>query len=118
MYLGKPSHADCLLKICFVLCFSITNNQQFGSVNQKITFYPSSLVISHSARPLTFYDDTKLLHISTQLATLPMGKPMSFSNHSCSKMKTDFFNKLLDSMSQVQQATQRLLALPGFFYVN
>ena len=32
----------------------------------------------------------------------------------CSKLKSDFYEKLLQTMTQVQKATQRLFALPGF----
>ena len=104
----------------FVLIFSevvrnqLVATQQYGSLNEKITFYPSSLVISHSAKPLTFYDNTKLIHVSVELPTLSMGEPIIFSNYSCSRLKTDFYNRLLNSLLQVQETAQRLLSLPGF----
>lgn len=39
--------------------------QKFDSLTQKVTFYPGSLLISHSPKPLTFYEDTKLLNVHT-----------------------------------------------------
>lgn len=103
-----------LLFLCLVLYDCGSNSQQFGSLDQKITFYPTSLVISHSTKPLTFYDDTRMIHISLDLPAISMGKPMAFSNHSCSRLRTDFYNQLLTSMLQVQDTAQRLLSLPGY----
>ena len=101
-----------LLVVFLFIANNETSTQNFGEIDQKVTFYPSSLVISHNAKPLTFYDDTRLIHLSIDLPTISMGKPMRFANHSCSRYRTDFYDRLLDSMLQVQQTAQRLLALP------
>ena len=39
--------------------------QKFDSLTQNVTFYPGSLLISHSPKPLTFYEDTKLCNVHT-----------------------------------------------------
>ena len=98
----------CMLPVGYV------ENQNFGTLNQAISFYPSSLVISHSAKPLIFYDDTRLMHITMELPTISIGEPFYFTNYSCSLLKSNFYNSLLQSMLTVQETAQRLLSLPGF----
>jgi len=98
----------------YLLPIGYVENQNFGTLNQAISFYPSSLVISHSAKPLIFYDDTRLMHITMELPTISIGEPFYFTNHSCSLLKANFYNHLLQSMLTVQETAQRLLSLPGF----
>jgi len=106
-----PSHELMLLVLKVII--SLTNNNKLDSLSGRINFYPSALVISHNSKPLAFYDDTKLIHISIPLKIPRFSKP-AMSNNSCSRLDTKFFDKLLKSMSKIENTAKRLLSLPGF----
>ena len=89
-------------------------SQQFSSLTQSVTFYPASLMISHSPKPLTFYDDTKLLNIHTVLNFTGFNKRLFMSNNSCSVFDSKFFDQVLGSVRSFQKVLRRLLSLPGF----
>ena len=93
---------------------SIVLSQQFDSFTQKITFYPASLMVSHNPKPLTFYDNTKLLNIHTVLKFIDFGMHFSMSSNFCSDFKEKFFNDLLSTVRDFQKVARRLLSLPGF----
>ena len=101
-----------LVVTCFLL--SLALSQQFDSLTQRVTFYPASLMVSHSPKPLTCYDNTKILSIRTVLNFPDMGVRFTMSNNSCSVFKEKFFDELLDTVRHFQKVTRRLLSLPGF----
>ena len=92
-YKGKPQPYSCLLIMLF-LCVMVhlSVSQSFDSLTQKVTFYPTSLMISHS--PLNFYDNTKLLNIHTILKFPDLGASFRMSNSSCSATREKFFDDL------------------------
>ena len=104
------------LLLFFVACFSVntTLSQQFDSLTQRVTFYPASLMISHSPKPLTFYDNTKILNIRAVFKFTDLGTHFSMSNNSCSIFKGKFFDELLETVRRFQKVARRLLYLPGF----
>ena len=108
----QPFRYFSLLLVFFLL--RVVSSQQFDSFTEKITFYPASLMISHSPKPLTFYDSTKLLNIHTVLKFTDFGMHFSMSNNSCSDFKEKFFNDLLKTVRSFQKVSRRLLSLPGF----
>ena len=71
-------------------------------------------MVSHSPKPLTFYDNTKLLNIHTVLNFTDFEKHFSMSNNSCSILKQKFFDELLETVRLFQKVARRLLSLPGF----
>ena len=117
---GKTqSFALLLPEVLFLLCLSLRfaapqQFQQFESFTQKVAFYPASLMISHSSKPLTFYDYTKLLNMYTGLNFTEPCIRFTMSNHSCSAFDSEFFSQLLDSVRSFQKVLRRLLSLPGF----
>ena len=100
--------------IIILFSLSLALSQQFDSFPQKIMFYPASLMISHSPKPFTFPDNTKLLNIHTVLKFIDFGMHFSMSNNSCSDVKEKFFNDLLSTVRDFQKVACRLLSLPGF----
>ena len=100
--------------LVFFLSFIVASPQQFDSFSERVTFYPASLMVSHSPKPLTFYDNTKLLNIHTVLKFTDFGTHFSMSNDSCSEVKAKFFNDLLATVRNFQKVARRLLSLPGF----
>jgi len=100
--------------LVFFLSFILASPQQFDSFSERITFYPASLMVSHSPKPLTFYDNTKLINIHTVLKFTDFGIHFSMSNDSCSDVKAKFFNDLLVTVHNFQKVARRLLSLPGF----
>ena len=71
-------------------------------------------MVSHSPKPLTFYDNTKILSIRTVLNFTNMGVRFTMSNNSCSVFKEKFFDEILNTVRHFQKVTRRLLSLPGF----
>jgi len=64
-----------IVLIISTFCISYRFDQQFDSISGKVDFYPSSLVISHSPKPLTIYHDTKLINVHVKLNSARSGKP-------------------------------------------
>ena len=58
-------------------------------------------MISHSPRPLTFYDklNTKLLNIHTILKFPDLGASLKMSNNSCYTTKEKLFDDLLQTIA-------------------
>ena len=111
---GKHRPFSCFHLLVFFFLLSLVLSQQLDSFTEKITFYPASLMVSHSPKPLTFYDNTKLLNIHTVLNFTDFGKHFSISNNSCSILKQKFFDELLETVRLFQKVARRLLSLPGF----
>ena len=111
----KPKVISCFLSLSiFCLLTIFVEPQHFDSLTQKVTFYPASLMVSYNPKPLTFYDDTKLLNMHTVLNFTNLGKRFMMSNHSCSLFKSHFFEQLLETVRRFQKVARRLLSLPGF----
>ena len=37
--------------------------QSNAYLSERVTFYPASVILSHNPKPLTFYENTKLLNV-------------------------------------------------------
>ena len=112
---GKSRVISCFLSLTmFCLLAIFVEPQQFDSLTQKVTFYPASLMVSHSPKPLTFCDNTKLLNVHAVLNFTNLGKRFMMSNHLCSLFKSYFFEQLLESVRRFKKVARRLLSLPGF----
>ena len=91
--------------------FSVTHSQKFDSLTQRVSFYSASLL----TKPLTFYDDTKLVNIHTILNFTQFGRRFSMSNNSsCSQNVGRFFDYLFLTVRRFQKVARWLLSLPGF----
>ena len=111
---GKPK-PFCSVIAIFIFCsMPLSMCQRFDALTQKVTFYPASLMVSHSPKPLTFYENTKLLNVHTVLNFTELGKRLIMSNNSCSVFKEKFFDDILETVRRFQKVTRRLLSLPGF----
>ena len=102
-----------LLIVIFIIPAMPSPTQQFDTAGQKVTFYPASLIITHHARPLIFYSDTKLINVATQLRLLSPSPVPTFQTH-CSPIQTQFLQQIINSVQQIQRMARRLLSLPGF----
>ena len=87
---------------------------KFDSLTQKVTFYPGSVLISHSPKPLAFYEDTKLLNVHTVFNFTEFGRSFAMNNWSCSPPMGKFYDQLLLTIRSFQKVIRRLLSLPGF----
>ena len=74
---------------------------------------PKSLMISHTAQPLVFFSETKLMHLTTRLKAIPAGPSLQISNN-CSSTQQEFFDSLLNSIHGTQKVATRLLSLSSF----
>ena len=98
-----------LVVTCFLL--SLALSQQFDSLTQRVTFYPAWLMVSHSPKPLTFYDNIKILSIRTFLTWVCV---LLCRITRALFLRKKFFDELLDTVCHFQKVTRRLLSLPGF----
>ena len=106
-----------LLIISVIVCLDfelVLSLQSNAYLSERVTFYPASLIVSHNAKPLTFYENTKLLNVHIVLNFTDFGERLSMSNHSCSLHDGRFFNEILNSFRDFQKTLRRLLSLPGF----
>ena len=95
------------------LSFPITQAMDIDSTGQKVEFYPSSLIISHSTKPLLFYSDTKLMNLVTKMKPIELGPKLAM-NTSCAPEQKSFFTHLLTSLHHSQKTINRLLSAPAF----
>ena len=110
-----PAHSPVTyLSVSFVfLILPLFSAANFDPAGKRVTFYPSSLMIAHNARPLVFYSDTKLLHLVTKLKAVPPGPSFQIHNN-CSLSQKLFLNKVLDNIHNTQKVMNRLLSLSSF----
>ena len=107
-----------LLIVSVVVCLGFKfalSLQSNAYLTERVTFYPASLIVSHNPKPLTFYENTKLLNVHVVLSFTDFGEKLSMSNHSCSLHDGRFFDEILNSVRDFQKTLSRLLSLPGFF---
>ena len=83
------------------------------STGKKITFYPSSLMLSHNVKPLLFFSDTRLMYLTTRLRPISPGPSFHIHNN-CSIPQTEFFNSLLHSILSTHKVITRLLSMSSF----
>ena len=106
-----------LLIISVIVCLDfelVLSLQSNAYLSERVTFYPASLIVSHNPKPLTFYENTKLLNVHTVFNFTDFGERLSMSNHSCSLHDGRFFNEILNSVRDFQKTLRRLLSLPRF----
>lgn len=87
--------------------------EDMDSTGKRVTFYPSSLMISHNVRPLIFFSETKLMYLTTKLKAVSSGPPITITNN-CSATYNAFFTSLLKSIQGTQKVMTRLLSLSSF----
>ena len=103
-----------LLTALFMLPFSPPRSaEDVDATGKKITFYPSSLMLSHNVKPLIFFADTRLMHLTTRLKPISAGPSLGIQNN-CSIPQNDFFNSLLHSIHSTQKVITRLLSMSSF----
>ena len=106
-----------LLIISVIVCLNfelVLSLQSNAYLSERVTFYPASLIVSHNPKPLTFYENTKLLNVHIVLNFTDFDERLSMSNHSCSLHDGRFFNEILNSVRDFQKTLRRFLSLPGF----
>lgn len=89
--------------------------EDMDSTGKRVTFYPSSLMISHNVRPLIFFSETKLMYLTTKLKAVSSGPPITITNN-CSATYNAFFTSLLKSIQGTQKVMTRLLSLSSFSF--
>ena len=101
----------CCLGIAF-LPIPLVVSQSYDSANQRVSYYPESLMISRNSKALIFYGETLLVNVHAQLDPSPPAKLLSVNN-TCSPTQRDFFNKILHSARVIQGVLRRLSSLQG-----
>ena len=56
----------CIISVIVCLNFELVLSlQSNGYLSERVTFYPASLIVSHNPKPLTFYENKKLLNVQS-----------------------------------------------------
>jgi len=110
-----------ILTLSFILSFptfhlATARAMPLDASGNVITYYPASLLMSHTSRPLVFFTETKLAHLTVSLKAITSSEVSSSPKltTTCSNDEHNFFLKLLKSTSRVQHVISRLLTLPGY----
>ena len=109
---SRPSPALLTVPLLLASC-CLLSAENLDATGKKVTFYPSSLMLGHNVKPLIFFSDTRLMHLTTRLRPLPPG-PMPVIENNCSIPQNDFFNSLLHSIHGTQKVITRLLSMSSF----
>ena len=111
---------ECYLAVIIVATFllilpppTLTTDTESDATGKKVEFYPSSLMISHTAKPLLFFSDTKLMNLVTKMKPVELGPKLTM-NSSCTAEQQSFFNQLLESLHHMQKTLTRILSTPAF----
>ena len=107
----KTNH---MLLTIFPLLPIPTHSQNFDTLGDRVVFYPASLMLSHNPRPLFFFNDTKLLHVTITLPAIEGGKRVRLLSAKCFAPQSKFFHRIHDSTKNIQKVACRLLSLPGY----
>ena len=105
------------LTISVIVCLGfefVLSLQSNTYLTQRVTFYPATLIVSHNAKPLTFYENTRLLNVHAVFSFTDFGERLSMSNHSWSLHDGRVFVEILNSVRDFQKTLSRLSSLPGF----
>ena len=92
--------------------FTVVASEQvaFDAIGQRVTYFPEAMVLTHTPKTLTFFEDTKLLFVNADLNS-NLGEMQTKLETNCSGSQGDFFETVLDSMRILQIATRKLLKI-------
>ena len=84
----------------------------YNSANQRVIYYPSSLMISHHSKPVLFYSDATIVNIRAALGAAAYGPDLTITNN-CSDPQRQFLNKVIESTRSIQRVVKRLISIQG-----
>ena len=91
---------------------TFVNSQAYDSSNQRVSFYPESLMISRNSKALIFFRETTLVNVHAQLPATADAR-LVYVNNTCSPALHTFYNNILHSYRVMQGVIQRLSSLQG-----
>ena len=91
---------------------TFVNSQAYDSSNQRVSFYPESLMISRNSKALIFFRETTLVNVHAQLPATADAR-LEYVNSTCSPALQTFYNNILHSYRVMQGVIQRLSSLKG-----
>ena len=81
----SPPTSSLLYTLLILLCLLAMPSPQRGddmdATGKKVTFYPSSLMLSNNVKPLIFFSDTRLMHLTTRLRPISAGPTLTIQNN-------------------------------------
>ena len=108
-----------LLYFSFLLCIafallsaSSVDSEAYDSTNQRVSFYPESLMISRNSKALIFFKETVLVNVHAEFASSPDVR-LQYMNNNCSRTQHTFYNEILHSYRVLQGVLKRLSSLQG-----
>jgi len=105
-----------LLTLVYVINTAHLSTAALDASERTVTYYPASLLTSHTPRSLVFFNDTTLAHITVPLRPLAASSVLTSRNvtTSCTPAEHEFFVKLLKATARVQSVVTRLMSSPGY----
>ena len=95
-----------LLTISVIICRDVefvVSIQSNTYLTERVTFCSASLIICHNPKPLTFYENTKLLNVNLVLNFTDLRERLSMPNNSCSLHDGRFFDEVLNSVPNFEK---------------
>lgn len=99
--------------LLFLMLVVTTFNYRFDNTNHIVTYYPSSFVLTTNPKPIFFFHDTHLLHLTLDLYLLNLMPAVTdvLSPTNCTRAQYNFLAKTLRAY---RYSSRRLYSLPGF----
>lgn len=100
-----------LLTISTIVCLDfecILSEQCNAHLIEGVTLYPTSLMVIHNPKPLTFHQNIKLLKVHVVLNFTDFSDRLSMSNPLCSLQDRCFFHETLNSVCDFQETLDGL----------
>lgn len=91
---------------------TFVHSQAYDSSNQRVSFYPESLMISRNSKALIFFRETNLVNVHAQLPATADVR-LEYVNNTCSPALQTFYNNILYSYRVMEGVIQRLSSLQG-----
>ena len=108
-----------LMLFSFVVCIalallsaSVVDSQAYDSSNQRVSYYPESLMISRNSKALIFFQETNLVNVHAELPATVNAR-LEYVNNTCSSSQNTFYNNILHSYRVIQGVLKRLSSLQG-----
>ena len=109
-----PASLWLLLALFIFVCkFPFTVHANYDAAGQKVTFYPSSLMVARKSKAIVFFQDTRLVNVRVDLSSTQLGRDPEL-NISCSSAESNFFSNILHTVRSTQRVIKRLDSRTGF----
>ena len=89
-----------------------TSGYGYNSANQRVVYFPGSLMISHHSKAMVFHSETTLMNLQADLGTATYDSDLTLTT-TCSELQERFFNSIIASTRAIQRVVNRLVSMQG-----